>query len=536
MKLQESDLDKYFNIFEFLFDALPYVFWKGKDGRYRGANQNEADNFGFSSPADFIGKTIFEILEDQASAQAIEDADQKVMRENRVVTLEEKIITPSGEKYYLSQKSPIHDENGEVIGLFGFSMDITEQKKQEQAIKEAEQLQLQKNALQEVALQEKEKLIALAHSVAHDISSPLSALSMMMYACDELPERKRTIIKRAVESILDIANNLLSTYRNDPDQPSSGIEERQPVLVSDLISQLLSEKKAQYANHSVQFETVIANDAQFAFIQMQASQFRRSLSNLINNAVDALNNKEGGVVTIKLSAEAESVVIAIHDNGKGMPDSMIQKMLQRKSFTEGKQNGHGLGLRQVWNTLDFNQGTMAVDSMPGKGTTIQLIFPRIDAAIWVAQEIPLTSNSIIAILDDDDSIHGAWDTRFAPYVKRHPKLAVHHFKQGRETLDFFNTLNEKDKERVVFLSDYELLRQVKTGLEIIKESGIKNATLVTSYYANPEIRNQTIDLKVKILPKQMASIVPIAEGARQASLKPALHQRLIQFVKQFWCN
>jgi hypothetical protein len=63
--------------------------------------------------------------------------------------------------------------------------------------------------------------------------------------------------------------------------------------------------------------------------------------------------------------------------------------------------------------------------------------------------------------------------------------------------------------QVVFLSDYELLRQNKNGLQIIEESGIKNTILVTSYYANSSIRDRAVKLGVRILPKQLASTVPI---------------------------
>lgn len=61
----------------------------------------------------------------------------------------------------------------------------------------------------------------------------------------------------------------------------------------------------------------------------------------------------------------------------------------------------------------------------------------------------------------------------------------------------------------MFLSDHELLRQAKNGLQIVEESGIKNTTLVTSYYAHVPLRDQVIKMGAKILPKQMASIVPI---------------------------
>jgi hypothetical protein len=116
-------------------------------------------------------------------------------------------------------------------------------------------------------------------------------------------------------------------------------------------------------------------------------------------------------------------------------------------------------------------------------------------------------------LDDDGSIHGAWDIRFKPLLCAQPALRLYHFSHGQETLDFFSTLSPVDKEHVLFLSDYELIGQDKNGLQIIEESGIKNTILVTSYYANPQIRDKATLLGIKILPKQMASIVPIDVGA-----------------------
>ena len=453
---------------------------------------------GVSDLSQIVGKTDAELAWKDVSAKLME-VDNNVINNGRFSGEELMILADGSERPMLTIKNQLIDSEGNIIGTVGTSLDITAQK-------EAERLQIE---AQKLALQEKEKLITLAHTVAHDISSPLSTLNMMMHACDELKESKRIVIKRAVESILDIANNLLSTYRNEEQRATSEIEQRQPLLISDLIIQLLSEKKVQYSNHAVRFETEITNDAQFAFAQMQSSQFRRSMSNLINNAVDALDNKSHGLITIKLTADAEIITVTIQDNGKGMSSGMIEKMLNRQSFTEGKQHGHGLGLQQVWDTLDANHGKMSVNSTPEEGTTLQLSFPRTDAASWIAQTIHLEFNSIIVILDDEESIHGAWDTRFALYLRMYPTLDVHHFKQGQEVLAFFNALNPKDKNRVVFLSDYELLRQAKNGLQIIEESGIKNTTLVTSYYTNVQIRDKAIQLGVKILPKQMASIVPI---------------------------
>lgn len=485
----------------FMTEFMPIPFyWLDKDQKYLGVNNLALHMIGANfSQKELVGKTPLDIYP-EAMARDIMLHHSDVVRTGQLFLGEEAIenITTKEVVHFNAIVGPLHDDDGNIIGTMGTSIDITGKK-------EAEALALE-NKNQKIEYQE--KLISLAHKVAHDISSPLSALGMMMHACDELPEKKRTVIKRATESILDIANNLLSTYRKEEQRAISEIERRQPLLVSDLIVQLLSEKKAQYSNHAVRLETDIADEAQFAFAHMQVSQFRRALSNLINNAVDAMDGNNG-LVTIKLTADSQYIIVVVQDNGKGMPTSLIQKMLSRQSFTEGKENGHGLGLQQVWDTLDNNQGTMTANSVPGEGSTIQLTFPRINAAGWIAQTIHLVPNSVIAILDDEESIHGAWDTRFAAYLKLYPNLKLHHFKQGQEALDFFSTLNPEAKNRVVFLSDYELLRQAKNGLQVIDESEIKNATLVTSYYANAQIRAKALPLGVKILPKQMASIVPI---------------------------
>ena len=91
----------------------------------------------------------------------------------------------------------------------------------------------------------------------------------------------------------------------------------------------------------------------------------------------------------------------------------------------------------------------------------------------------------------------------------HPDLRSHHFTDGQDVLDFFNTLGKEHKDRVILLSDFELINQNKNGLQVIEESGMKNTVLVTSHHANPKIKDKVTRLGIKILPKQMASIVPI---------------------------
>jgi PAS domain S-box-containing protein len=506
----QQHLDEIRNCLESIVLQMPgYVYWKDKNFKYLFCNEPMANFFGFSSPDELIGRTDYDLGWSNTLVDEYRKVDEEIIKTGQArLGIQEVVRNHNGKFLCLNvNKMPFFNKKGDIIGIVGVSVDITAQKDAERVQREAEKLQHENEIRkQRLIIEENKKLIALAHTVAHDISSPLSALSMMMHLCDELKENKRSVIKRATESILDIANDLLSTYRNEA---TSNIELRQPVLVSDLIDQLLSEKKIQYSNHAIRFETKIASDTQFAFAQLQAGQFRRSLSNLINNAVDASASRDDGLITIKVTADAQSVGVAIQDNGKGMSSGLIEKMLDRQNFTHGKVQGHGLGLQQVWSTLDYNQGKIDVDSILGKGTTIQLTFPRVDAVTWIAQTIHIALNSIVVILDDEDSIHGDWDTRFAFCLKSYPNLNVHHFTQGQEVLNFFSDLSRRERKRVVYLSDYELLHQNKNGLQIIEESGIKNATLVTSYDPNSSLRDKVVSLGLKILPKHMATSVPI---------------------------
>ncbi|HLX52948.1 MAG TPA: hypothetical protein VKR58_03355, partial [Aquella sp.] len=110
---------------------------------------------------------------------------------------------------------------------------------------------------------------------------------------------------------------------------------------------------------------------------------------------------------------------------------------------------------------------------------------------------------------DDPSIHGAWDSKFRPTLAKSPEITIKHFTEGFEAINFINSFPAPDKEKICLLADYELLHQGINGLEVIEKTKIKRSSLVTSHYANPDIREDAANLRVKILPKQLAFAVPI---------------------------
>ncbi len=179
----------------------------------------------------------------------------------------------------------MRDDDGKIIGLVVTGIDIT-------AEKEAERLKLE-NEVQKNLMEVQEKFMKMANQVAHDIRSPLASLLMIVKSCTEIPETDRIALREAANGIGDIANHLLSQYQKK--EPDSENEERQPILVTAVLLQLLTEKKYQYQNLAVKFDYDFSQNSHFSFIKIFPSAFKRMVSNLINNAVDAFDQKKGKV-------------------------------------------------------------------------------------------------------------------------------------------------------------------------------------------------------------------------------------------------
>lgn len=488
-------------------EFLPqYIFWKNKNSIYLGCNKNFADFVGLDSPSDIVGKRDADLnWQSQGhTAESFMLGDKETLSGNTITNQEEILVLHGKTLTTLVSKLPIVDNNGDAIGIVGYFTDITELRNIEERVKKVEL----ENAIHKAQLEAKEEFAKVANQVAHDIRSPLSGLLMLAKFCREIPEMERIALREAITNIGDIANNLLSAYRSSDPENNGQTQVRQPLLLSVTLLHLLTDKKFQYRELPVKFESDFSQSGQFACIHIEPSAFKRMMSNLMNNAVDALKNNKGRV-TLKLDTTDEKVTITVMDNGKGMPQAIIDKIMQNIAVTEGKADGHGIGLTQVRETLQRNEGKMSIVSKHNQGTQIRLEFPRIQTPHWIAEEIILGSEDVIVILDDDSSIHMAWDMRFKSILKQAPNMVVKHFENCYDAIRFIAGFSEEEKRKIYLLTDYELLQQELNGLHVVEETKITRSLLVTSHYANPTVLELAEKMGTKILPKQLASDIPI---------------------------
>jgi signal transduction histidine kinase len=351
-----------------------------------------------------------------------------------------------------------------------------------------------------------ESFRAAIGQMVHDIQSPLSSLSTIVAEqSGNLPENTRITLRNATNRIADIANNMLSKYENK----NIVISENTPQLVSLALLHVISEKRYEYSKLNVNFEINIEQRAYFVFIKINPSDFKRMISNIINNAVEALKNKPEGKVEIELCIAQDHAVIFIRDNGYGMPQHIVDKFYKGIAVTEGKEKGHGLGLSQVRETVATYDGKCKIYVTENEGTELVIRFPLVPTPAWIASEIKLTRDDTVIVLDDDESTHGAWKNKFKSILEKSPSLQVKYFMYGREVVEYISGLNDEQKENIFLLTDYELLNQDMNGLDVVKDTGMRRALLVTSHASSPEIQEKVFQSGIKALPKELTHALTI---------------------------
>lgn len=247
-----------------------------------------------------------------------------------------------------------------------------------------------------------EALAQFAQQVAHDIRSPLAALEVASNEAAQLPEDKRMLIGGAVGRIRDIANSLLDKQRSlaagadiFAAKPPVRANDAEPVSLPKLTRSLIEEKRLELrASPGIELRFDEAPPGMLA--RVPPAEFKRVLSNLINNSIEALGGR--GAVGVDLELRADWALVNVRDNGKGISPEILAKLGERGK-THGKEGGSGLGLHHARASAEAWGGRLDVESEPGKGTTVTIRIPRHEFEVdhWDA-----------ILIDDDELTRTAW--------------------------------------------------------------------------------------------------------------------------------
>jgi PAS domain S-box-containing protein len=409
------------NLLRTLINSLPDLIYV-KDLQGRNLLNNKAhQQFLKASAEELKGKTVYDFYPREMAELFAKD-EQEVMHSGKVLlNREERTRDAEGHAAWVATtKVPYADAHGQILGLVGITRDITERKRAEEELQEKNLLlehlvaseREAMDALKQAqsGLVQAEKLAGLGQmvaGVAHEINNPLSFVSnnVAVLARDLAAIKRLLEMYQQAEPTLEQAKPELYTEIKDfceqIDLPytMSNLEDllkrskeglrRIQQIVKDLRDfARLDESDLHEIDLNAGIEStvnIIRGKAKSKRVELQTdlkpippivcfpAKLNQVIMNLISNAIDACN--EGGQVKVESWATGDRVSVAVSDNGSGIPPEIRQRIFDPFFTTKPPGQGTGLGLSISYGIIQDHQGTIAVDSEPGKGSRFEITVP-----------------------------------------------------------------------------------------------------------------------------------------------------------------
>jgi len=298
--------------------------------------------------------------------------------------------------------NPLYDEHGKIRGAVTVERDVTVKTQLAKALEEearrtaelyervsteAERLErmVQERTAELLALQEaraRERRLAavgqLAAGVMHDVNNALNPIMAAAYLLDAHADNPAAVrdyavrIAKAAETGAATAARVGRFIRQEPLQA----DREEPVdlsLVCDEVVAMTRPLWAERARGGVIHLDRDLVDGGRAMVRGIAGELREALLNLVQNALDAMAG--GGTLGVCTSVTESEVRLEVRDSGIGMSAEVRERAFEPFFTTKGRA-GTGLGLAEVYGIVKRHRGRAEIESIPGGGTTIRLVFPK----------------------------------------------------------------------------------------------------------------------------------------------------------------
>jgi nitrogen fixation negative regulator NifL len=330
---------------------------------------------------------------------------------------EYRIQNPDGTTRFAHVRAaPLRSEERASMGFVGSIEDITQHRRSEDELRESKQfleraLQELRAAHDQVVQQERLRALGtMASGIAHDFNNALAAIlgftELLCHRPETLADTKKTLrylqmINTAAQDAGIVVNRLREFYR----QRDEG-EVFAPVDLNKLIEQAVSLTQPKWKNQAEAKGVTIQVVTEFERIRPVAgseADLREALTNLIFNAVDAM--PQGGTITVRTRSANSRVIMEVADTGVGMTEEVRQRCLEPFFTTKGDR-GTGLGLSMVYGILQRHQGSVEIETAPGKGTTFRLSLPAAQEKppTCKRESAPTSIRPLRVLLVDDEDI------------------------------------------------------------------------------------------------------------------------------------
>jgi PAS domain S-box-containing protein len=279
-------------------------------------------------------------------------------------------VRKDGEEFPLEiGLNPIRTSDG--MRVLASVVDISERKRIQEQLKKAERLA---------------ELGTLASGMAHEIGTPMNVILgraeyLLQRTADEGMKKGLATIVTQVERITKVMNQLLTFVRRKP-------SERRTVDLAEIVDDSLEMFEERIVHSRITVAKTI--ESSLPPVLADRDQLIQVLINLVMNSLHAM--PEGGRLGLSLDRENGHVRLGVSDTGHGMPEEIRSKVFEPFFTTKDFGKGTGLGLTVVKGIIEEHGGTIAVESVVGKGTTFWIRLP-LDSAEGAATSLPTPTPS-----------------------------------------------------------------------------------------------------------------------------------------------
>jgi PAS domain S-box-containing protein len=358
----EASLDKERLQLRTLIDNLPYaVYVKDAECRFLLANRSLAHYMGVAGPEALVGHTDQDYHPEALARQYLED-ELRIMREGvGLYNKEEHVKVAEREdlQCWSTTKVPIKDAAGQVIGLAGIGIDITEQK-----------------AAQKAIIDMAEAKSKFTSTVSHELRSPLAmikeatnlVLEGVLGSLNDGQKEMLEITKSNVDRLGRMINNVLEYQKMEAGKTTYDLKNNK---INELVKE--ANKGAVLFSGERKSDLVMDLEAELPEAVFDRDKIMQVLINLMANAI---KYSESGPVVVKTRLKDQEIQVSVKDSGHGIAPEEHEEIF--KPFSQGKgkrKGGTGLGLAIVKEIVLAHQGKIWVESELGKGSTFTFTLP-----------------------------------------------------------------------------------------------------------------------------------------------------------------
>ncbi len=243
-------------------------------------------------------------------------------------------------------------------------------------------LEKRRLTLETIALRREKEMLRehFAHIVSHELKSPLNAVQQNLFAlefelADKLEENQKDKLARTksrIGDLIKLINSWLQTISLDAKQMKETFTQ---VSVKDEIAKALENVEPYAVRKDVEIVTSIGESVHS--IMGDGLSLSEAFTNILGNAVKY--SRDGGKVMVKVEESENDVLVSVQDSGVGIPQEDLPHIFDgfyRGNTGQAAASGYGIGLAVSRQIVEAHDGSIAVESEPGAGTTFTIRLPK----------------------------------------------------------------------------------------------------------------------------------------------------------------